>query len=287
MKDTVRRYYTLAKPGIVYGNLLSLIAGFLLASQRHIDVGLFLAAAAGTALVIGSGCAFNNYIDRGIDKKMERTKKRALPAEQMSGRNALTFASILGVLGFAILWLFTNPATVLTGLVGIVFYVIVYGFAKRRTPWATIIGSIPGATPPVAGYVAVTGTFDEAALLLFLILAIWQMPHFYAIAIFRLKDYKAAGLPVLAAVRGVETTKTRIMAYVIAFTLAAPLLTFFNYTGFSYAVAIALLGIVWLWKGLKDFRAADDVAWARKMFGFSLMVLLGWTLITSVDVLLP
>jgi len=287
MIETLKLYYILAKPGIIYGNSLSMFAGFFLASRGDIHLGLLLAVAAGTALVIGSGCVFNNYLDREIDKKMERTKKRGLVSGKIPVPYALAYGTALGAFGFLILALYTNALAVAAGVVGIVFYVIIYGVAKRRTHWATVIGSIPGATPPVAGYVAVTGTFDEAALLLFLILVIWQMPHFYAISIFRLKDYKAAGLPVLAAVRGIETTKMRILAYVAAFTLIAPLLTVFDYTGYVYAVVVASLGIAWFWKGFKDFQTADSTAWARKMFGFSLIVLLGWAFITSVDVWLP
>lgn len=287
MKQTIKLYYTLAKPGIIYGNLLSMLAGFFLASQHHIDIGLLAAVMAGTALVIGSGCVFNNYVDREIDKKMARTKKRALPSSQISTASALIYGTILGLLGFAVLAAYTNALAVAAGAVGIFFYVIVYGFAKRRTLWATVIGSIPGATPAVAGYVAVTNDFDTAALLLFLILAIWQMPHFYAIAIFRLQDYKAAGLPILSAVRGVHTTRLRILAYIAAFTLVAPLLTVFGYTGYTYAALIVVLGLLWLWKGLKDYRNVDAAAWARKMFGFSLLVLLGFSFFVSVDVLLP
>jgi protoheme IX farnesyltransferase len=287
MKEIIKRYYKLAKPGIIYGNLLSAIAGFVLASQRNFDAGLFLATLIGTALVIGSGCVFNNYIDRDIDSKMMRTKKRALPARQIPLVHALIYGVILGVLGFGILWHFTNPVTVILGFIGIFFYVVVYGIAKRRTPWGTVIGSIPGATPAAAGYTAFTGTFDEAALLLFLILAIWQMPHFYALAIFQLDDYKRAGLPVLAAVRGIGTTKTRIMAYIAAFILIVPLLTILNYTGYTFALVMLILGIIWFWEGIKKFNAADNVAWARRMFGYSLIVLLVFPLAVTVDIFLP
>lgn len=287
MKEKIKLYYMLAKPGIIYGNSLSMFAGFFLASQGTINFGLLLAITAGTGLVIGSGCVFNNYLDRGVDAKMSRTKKRGLVTGQIPPVNALIYGTLLGAAGFLILGLYTNALAVVTGLVGIIFYVIVYGIAKRRTHWATVIGSVPGATPPVAGYVAVSGVFDEAALLLFLILVIWQMPHFYAIAIFRLQDYKAAGLPVLAAVRGADVTKLRILAYVVAFILVAPLLTIFDYTGYSYAVVVMALGLAWFWKGLQEFRATDNVAWARKMFGFSLMVLLGFCLITSLSPWLP
>jgi len=287
MKETIKLYYKLAKPGIIYGNLLSAIAGFIVASQRNFDPDLFLAMIAGTALVIGSGCVFNNYIDRGIDSKMMRTKKRALPAGQIPLAHALIYGTALGLLGFGILWHFTNPVTVVLGFIGIFFYVVVYGIAKRRTPWGTVIGSIPGATPAAAGYTAFTGTFDEAALLLFLMLAIWQMPHFYTLAIFQLDDYKRAGIPVLAAVRGVRTTKMRIMAYIAAFILAVPLLTILNYTGYTFALIMSILGIIWFWKGVNKFNATDSVAWARRMFSYSLIVLLVFPLAVTVDIFLP
>ncbi len=240
-----------------------------------------------SALVIGSGCVFNNYIDRGIDSKMMRTKKRALPAGQIPLAHALIYGTALGLLGFGILWHFTNPVTVVLGFIGIFFYVVVYGIAKRRTPWGTVIGSIPGATPAAAGYTAFTGTFDEAALLLFLILTVWQMPHFYALAIFQLDDYKRAGLPVLSAVRGIRTTKTRIMAYIAASIPLAPLLTVFGYTGYTFALVMSILGIVWFWEGIKKFNATDSVAWARRMFVYSLIVLLVFPLAVTVDIFLP
>jgi protoheme IX farnesyltransferase len=252
MKETIKLYYKLAKPGIIYGNLMSAIAGFMLASQRNFDPDLFLAMIAGTAMVIGSGCVFNNYIDRGIDSKMKRTERRALPAGRIPLVNALIYGTVLGLSGFGILWHFTNPVTVLLGFIGIFFYVVVYSIAKRRTSWGTVIGSIPGATPAAAGYTAFTGTFDEAALLLFLILTVWQMPHFYALAIFQLDDYKRAGLPVLSAVRGIRTTKTRIMAYIAASIPLAPLLTVFGYTGYTFALVMSILGIVWFWEGIKS-----------------------------------
>lgn len=285
--QTISRYYKLTKPGIIYGNLLSMVAGFLLASQRNIDLTLLAAVGAGTALVIASACVFNNYLDRNIDKKMERTKQRALATAEIPTKTALIYATVLGLLGFGVLWFFTNALAFIVGLIGILFYVVIYGWAKRRSTWGTVIGSIPGATPPVAGYVAVTGAFDEAALLLFLILVIWQMPHFYSIAIFRLKDYKAADIPVLPAVRGTTVTKQRIMIYIVGFLLTTPLLTLLDYTGFVYAVGVALLGLAWLWKGISTWASLDDTAWARGMFGFSLLVLLGFTALVSFDVLLP
>ncbi len=287
MKNTLKSYYRLTKPGIIYGNLLAAIGGFLLASKGDIDPLLFLAAIIGTALVIASGCVFNNYIDQGIDKKMARTQKRGLVSGQISGRSALLYATVLGILGFSTLALFTNALTVATGAVGIFFYVVVYGLAKRSTPLSTLVGSIPGATPPVAGYLAVTNNLDGGAILLFLIMAIWQLPHFYAISIFRLKDYAAASLPVIAVKKGARATKVRIMAYIGLYLATVPSLAFLGYTGYTYLIVMGIVSLLWFWKGIANFTDSNDAAWARKMFGFSLIVLLSFSLMISVDYWLP
>ncbi len=270
----LKAYYYLTKPGIIYGNLLSTSAGFFLASRGHIDLWLLLAVLAGTALGIGSGCVLNNYIDRDIDKKMARTKKRALASGTISGPSALLFATILGFLGFLILILFTNMLVVLAGLIGVIFYVILYGAAKRRSTLGTVVGTIPGAMPLVAGYLAVTNRVDSGALLLLLIMALWQLPHFYAIAIFRLKDYVAANLPVMPVKRGIKTTKRYILWCIVGYAAAIPLLTIFGHTGYTYLLVMTGISLVWLWKGWQGLQDVEDTAWARHMFKFSLIVLL-------------
>lgn len=283
MQDVVKTYYRLTKPGIIYGNALAAIGGFLLASKGQFDVLLFAAMLVGSSLVIASGCVFNNYLDREIDARMARTKKRALVSGRVSGRNALIYATILGLIGFTVLAAYTNWLTVAIGLVGIFFYVIVYGFAKRRSVHGTLVGTISGATPPVAGYCAVTGRLDLGALLLFLILIFWQMPHFYAIAIYRSKDYAAAKLPVLPVVKGLMATKIQMLAYVIAFMLATALLTRFGYTGYAFLAVMTLVGFVWLRLSLQGFSATDSNLWARSTFKYSLIVLLVFCLMISVD----
>jgi protoheme IX farnesyltransferase len=279
----LRQYYWLTKPGIIYGNLMYLLAGFFLASVvlGRFDGWLLVATVVGTSLIIAAGCVFNNYIDRGIDQKMVRTKKRALAKGSIPVGNALAYGAVLGLSGFAVLALFTNWLVVLIGAIGIVDYVFLYGYAKRRSVHGTLVGSISGAMPPVAGYCAVTGVFDMGALLLFLLLVAWQMPHFYAIAMYRHKDYAAAGIPVLPVKKGMKLSKVEIAAYVSLFTVAASLMTAFGYTGLIYLFVMAAVGLVWLYKAFQGFRATDDEQWARGMFGFSLVVTL------TVSVMLP
>lgn len=282
----LRSYYQLTKPGIVKGNALAAIAGFFLASRGQINVWLFLAMLTGISLIIASGCVFNNFIDRNIDRKMTRTKGRALAVGSISSRNALVYGSILGMISVFVLFVYTNILTAVIAVIGFFFYVVVYGVWKRRSEYGTLVGSISGAVPPVVGYVAVTNNFDLGALLLFVILTVWQMPHFYAIAIYRMKDYKEASIPVLPVVRGIKTTKIHTLLYIIAFIVASALLALFGYTGYIYLFTVSLVGLFWLWIGIKGFGASDNVRWAKKMFGFSLVCLLVFCVLVSIDALL-
>ncbi len=282
----LQSYYRLTKPGIVYGNALPATAGFLLASKGHIHIGRFVIMLLGLSYIIAASCVINNYTDRDIDKRMERTKKRALAVGTISTRNALVFAIVLGVIGSLLLGVFINILSLLLALFCMFAYLVLYGIGKRKTVHGTLIGSISGAMPPVVGYVAVTNRIDTAALLLFAVLVTWQMPHFYAIAIFRAKDYKAADIPVLPVVKGVKTTKIQIIAYVIAFLISSSLLNVYGYTGYVYLAGTLIVGAIWLVRGLRGLRASDDIIWARQMFGFSLIVLLTWSALVSISPLL-
>jgi len=269
-----RTYYQLTKPGIIRGNAVPAIAGFFLASRGDVSYWLLLETLLGISLVIASACVYNNYIDREIDRKMARTKNRALVTGAISKRSALAYATVLGLIGFIVLAAYTNWLTVIGGVIGLFFYVVVYGYAKRKSVHGTLVGSISGAMPPVAGYIAVSDHLDAAAITLFLILVFWQMPHFYAIATYRRNDYKAAGLPVLPVVKGIEIAKRDILLYILAFGVAAVSLSFFAHTGPLYFIVAIGLTLFWFMSGFHGFGANDDNSWARKMFGISLLVML-------------
>ncbi len=283
----VKNYYQLAKPGIIYGNALTAIGGFLLASKGHVRPSLFFGMLAGTCLVIGSACVYNNYLDRSIDTKMARTKKRALVTGLISGRNALIYATFLGIVGFSLLIALTNVLTVLIGLIGFIFYVVIYGIGKRKSVHGTIIGTIPGAAPIVAGYCAVTGRLDLGAAILFFIMVFWQMPHFYGIALARLEDYTAAGIPLLPVKRGAEVTKRQMMLYIFGFILSTTALSFFGYTGYIFAIIMGLMGLYWLIRGAKEYNKFSNELWGRKMFLRSLVALLLFSFLLSISVVLP
>lgn len=283
----LKLYYRLTKPGIIYGNLLTTVAGFLLASQGHIDWVLFASTIMGVSLVMASACVFNNYIDRDIDRMMDRTKKRALVDGTISSQSALIFATLLGVAGFAVLAAKTNTLTVILGVIAILVYVVLYGIAKRKSVHGTLVGSVAGALPPVAGYTAVTNQMDIAAWSLFIILTVWQMPHFYAIALFRLKDYQAAHIPVLPAIKGAKTAMWQIRAYIVLFSGSTLLLTLFDYTGYTYAFVMAGLSIVWLKKSFDPRFDKNPTGWARRLFTFSLIILTTFSILLSMETLLP
>ena len=283
----IQDFYALTKPGIIYGNALTAAGAFIYASQWQIDLLLFLATVGGLSLVIASACVCNNYLDRSIDAKMKRTQKRALVTGTISVRNAMFYATVLGALGFLLLTVCVNALTAGIGLAAFISYVALYGIAKRRSVHGTLVGSIAGAAPPVVGYTAVMNRLDTTALILFLILVCWQMPHFYAIAIYRLKEYKAAAIPVLPAIKGTQAAKIQIIVYIVVFIIAACSLTIFGYAGYFYAAVMLLAGIWWLYRSLHGFKTLNDDKWARQMFGFSLLVLLAFSATLTVANSLP
>lgn len=281
--------YRLVKPGIVYGNLFSAVAGFLLgaALAGRFELVAFAAGMAGTALVIAAGCVINNITDRSIDKKMERTKRRGLVTGQVSVRLALGYAGLLLAVGFGVLALGTNGVVVALGALGFMVYVLPYAVAKRRGSYGALVGSISGATPIAAGYAAATGQFDAVLVALFLVMACWQMPHFYSIAIYRRAEYAQAGLPVLPIKRSLRTAKWHIFGFTVVYGAAVLALAIAADLGYVFAAVMAGLCAQWLWLAARGFAATDHDWWARRMFGFSLHVLVVFCALISIDIVLP
>lgn len=287
-KELIKQYYSLTKPGVLYGNAITAFAGFMFASRGQVNVLLFIALAVGITLVIASACVLNNFLDQDIDSKMERTKKRVLVHGDIKGSHAVIFSIILGIVGIGILALYTNLLTVIIAIIGFVDYVVLYGMlSKRLSIHGTLVGSISGAAPILAGYVAAAGVIDANAVIIFMVLFLWQMPEFYSIAIYRLSEYKAAGIPVMSVVKGVKSTTVQIFIYTLLFVAVSLLLPLLGQASVSYFVVMGLCGAYWLWLGAKGFRAKDKDAWARRMFRFSLVILLVFCAMISVDVLLP
>ncbi|MFJ4373578.1 heme o synthase [Pseudomonas japonica] len=285
---SLKHYIQITKPGIIFGNVLSVAGGFFLAAQGHVDFMLFLATVIGTSLVVASGCVFNNWIDRDIDVKMERTRNRAMVQGAISSPVALAYATLLGVVGFGLLYFKANALAALCGLIGFVIYVGFYSlYLKRKSVHGTLVGSLSGAMPPVIGYCAVSGSFDLAALTLLVMFSLWQMPHSYAIAIFRFNDYRAASIPVLPVARGVQAAKKQILWYIVAFIVATLMLTVGGYAGLGYLAVAAAMGLYWLYMAWGGNKVADDRLWARKVFAFSIFTITALSVMMSVDTRSP
>lgn len=281
-----RAYLNLLKPGIVVGNLISLTGGYLLASRGAIDATHGAIVALSVALVIGSGCAINNVIDRDIDKLMKRTHARPMANNQIAIESALMFAGLLAIAGFLLLFLvtrqFLSPALLLAGYI---VYAGLYSLClKRKSVHGTLVGSISGAIPPVVGYCSVSGSFDAAALVLLAIFGIWQVPHSYAIAIFRWDDYQAASIPVLPLVKGQRRAKQHIVLYIVAFIAAEMALAALGYVGKRYVALTLVMGIYWLGTAVAGFTTINDATWARKVFAVSIAAVTVLSIAMAIDI---
>ena len=288
MDATIKNYLHLAKPGIVLGNLIPASAGFFLASKGHIRVPLLMATLVGISLVVASACVLNNCIDRNMDRKMVRTRNRVMARGLISLKAAVSYAVLLSTAGIWLLSRATQPLCVAVVLSGFVMYVGVYSlYLKRRSVYATLLGSLAGVAPPLAGYCAVTGCLDMGALFLLLIFSLWQMPHCYAIAIFRRDDYASASVPVVPVTRGIRAAKRHIMGYAGAFTTATLMLTSGGYTGYAYLAVALVLGLVWLYMVWSGLKTKDDRRWAKQLFAFSFISILIISVMMSIDYTLP
>lgn len=282
----LKTYYNLTKPGIIYANAITAIAGYLFGSKWQVEVTPFLGVVAGTSLVIAGACVYNNILDRKIDVRMQRTHKRALVTGKVSSLAAAIYATSLSLVGFFILLQTTNLTVVGLGLIGLVDYVILYGLAKRYTPFSTIIGSLSGAVSLAAGCVAATNSFRATELMLIVLLILWQMPHFYSIALYRREDYAEAGLPVMPVRKSAATAKRRIMSYIVALFIFSILFSLWGYAGVTCLLLLCGSAGAWFIIGIKHYRL-DSVSWGKQMFLFSLIVNLGISLAIAIGSVAP
>ncbi|SDY77423.1 protoheme IX farnesyltransferase [Evansella caseinilytica] len=269
---TWRSYLAVSKTGIVMSNLLTVFAGLFLASHYSgtalsSDPLKMLLTLLGSACIMAGGCALNNYIDRDIDHIMERTKERPSVTGELTGRQVLSYGFVMAGLGTILLALTTLMAAAI-GIAGLIVYVVLYSmWTKRTTTFNTIVGSFSGAVPPLIGWAAIDPGLHPIAWSLFLIMFLWQPPHFLALAMKRVDEYKRAGIPMLPVVAGFSVTKRQIVWYVA--TLIPVSLTVAHF-GTVYTVITVLLGVGWLAVGLAGYKYKDDVKWASHMFIYSL-----------------
>lgn len=269
-----REYLVLTKPRVVALMLFTVLVGMLLAPQaRPQPWWLWLAAPLGIALVAGAAAALNHLVDRHIDALMARTRARPLPRGRLGATQVALFAALLGAVGLALLLLTTNRLCALLTLASLVGYAVIYSlYLKHATPQNIVIGGAAGAAPPLLGWVAVTGSADPGALLLFLIIFIWTPPHFWALAIHRREDYARAAVPMLPVIHGVPYTARRVFAYTLALLAVSLLPAAIGMSGALYLAGALALGARF---AQLAWRLRRDEALAMPTFRYSIVYLFG------------
>ena len=261
------------KMGLVQGNLIPAFASAWLAvvMSNHSflsSIPQILLMLIGSTLIMGGACALNNYYDQDIDSIMPSKQNRPTVNDRISDKNLLILSFGMMLVGEACLFLLNVPSGVL-GLIGIVGYVSYYSiWSKRHTTWNTVVGSFPGAVPPLIGWVAIDGNISLAAIALFLVIFCWQPIHFYALAIKRSDEYSLANIPMLPSVKGFKRTRVSMFIWLV-FLLPLPFLL--SSLGTTFVVLATLLNLGWIYVGLTSFKKhTDQTKWATKMFIYSL-----------------
>lgn len=268
----LKDFLALIKIGIVNSNLITTFTGLFLAFQftgksflHNLDLLIF--ALAGSGLIIAGSAALNNVIDRDIDPIMSRTKSRPTVTGRFKAPAVLTLAFTFIVIGEVLLFSASWLAGWL-GIAGVLAYVVLYSmWSKRKHVSNTVVGSISGAIPPLIGWTAVDPTFAVGGWALFLIMFAWQPPHFYALAMRRTEEYRAASIPMLPVVKGFERTKKSMLAWIL---VLFPLPFLLQELGIGFILLATALNVGWLYLAVKGFKAKEDLKWATSMFVYSL-----------------
>lgn len=276
MLNKIKAYVALSKPGIVYSNLFVAVSGFYLASSavfNYLNLFWFII---GFALVLISSTSFNNYIDQDIDSNLTpRTKARALKISVLSNTSILVYATTTGAVGFALMWYKTTMLAFWLSVFAFFVYVVVYSvWAKRKTVYSTFIGSFSGAAPPLIGFTAFSNAIDAQGVLFFLILFTWQMYHFFAIAIFRIQDYKGVGIPLLPIVKDVKTAKMHIFYWMLLSIACSVALVYFSYLSLLFTIFIIAVTVlkIYVLKGFKVLQTVSaEIKWAKRVFFVSII----------------
>jgi protoheme IX farnesyltransferase len=265
-----REYLELTKPRVVAMLLLTAVVGMCLSTQGALPVWTLIPALAGIGLMSAAAAAINHLVDRHIDAKMARTLRRPLPQGSLSPTRVLTFAAVLGLVGFVMLYAWVNPLTAWLTFASMVGYAVVYTmFLKRATPQNIVIGGLAGAAPPLLGWTAMTNDIHGFAILLVMIVFTWTPPHFWALAVHREKDYARAKVPMLPVTHGIEFTKTCIFLYTILLTVVCLLPYLVGMSGVLYLIGSTALNLVFLGYAWK-LKYAPEKNTAYSMFTFSI-----------------
>lgn len=272
-RSRIADYFTLTKPELTFLSVITALGGFYLAADGILPIVLMVHTLLGTALVGGGAGALNQYIEREYDALMRRTENRPLPSGRLAPAEVLLFGILLSVTGIAQILLFVNTLTALLAGITLVTYLFLYTPLKRITPLSTILGGIPGALPPVMGWTAIRNEISIETWVLFAILFVWQMPHFFSLAWMYRKDYERAGYPMIT-VRdpGGRITSRQILFYCVILIPASLLLSIVGRLGVAYSIGALVAGGLFLMTAVHLYRTKSNSS-ARRVFFASLLYL--------------
>jgi heme o synthase len=274
LAHTLRQYIELTKPRIVMLTAFCAVIGMVLATDELVPWRILVFGIAGISLLAGAGFTFNCMIERGIDARMARTRARPAARGEVSVSGALAFAALLAAAGAWLLLTFVNPLTMWLTLATFVGYALIYTVVlKPATPQNIVIGGASGAMPPVLGWAAVANDVGPQALVLFLIIFVWTPPHFWALALYRVEDYRRAGLPMLPVTHGLPFTRLQILLYTVLLVATTLLPFMIRMSGWLYLASAMVLGGIFIGYAWRLWRNYSD-ALARRTFGYSIYYLM-------------
>lgn len=284
---TCNDFYELCKPRVVMLLVFTAVIGMFLATPGMVPWQPLLFGTLGIGLAAASAAAINQVVDQKIDKDMRRTEDRPLPKGNVSNKQAMIFAVVLGVVAMAILTFLVNGLTAWLTLLSLIGYAVIYTmYLKHATPQNIVIGGAAGAAPPVLGWTAVTGTIDPNSLLLFLIIFAWTPPHFWALAIHRKEEYAKVDVPMLPVTHGVEFTRLQVLLYTIIM-IAVTLMPFATrMSGEVYLFGVIILNAIFLYYAIKMQSGKDDTI-PIKTFAYSIIYLMLLFALLLIDHYLP
>ncbi len=267
------QYVALTKPRVVLLAAFCALIGMLLATEGPLPWRVLVAGLAGISLLAGAGFAFNCLIERSIDARMARTRARPLVRGEVGVTGTIVFAGVIGGIGSALLYWYVNALTMWLTMATFVGYAVIYTvLLKPATPQNIVIGGASGAMPPVLGWAAVANEVTAPALVLFLIIFVWTPPHFWALALYRVEDYRRSGLPMLPITHGPKFTRLNVLLYTVLLVPVSLMPVMIRMSGYFYLASALVLGAVFLWYAWGLWRHYSD-ALARKTFGYSIFYL--------------
>ena len=273
LRTKLLQFYELTKPRVVALIIFTAVVGMFLAVEGLPPFDLFFWGTLGIAMASAAGAAINQLFDAKADSVMKRTRLRPLPTGQLSTSQAMSFAIILALAAMAVLVIKVNTLTAVLTFVSLIGYAVIYTvYLKHATPQNIVIGGAAGAAPPVLGWAAITGEVTSDALLLFLIIFVWTPPHFWALALYRYKDYENAGIPMLPVTHGQKFTRLNILLYTLLLCAVSIMPFAVHMSGWLYLAGVIALNAVFLYYAIKLYRHYNDLL-ARKTFTYSIQYL--------------